>query len=110
MSIPSRMPYPHLKTLIFKLVYLAKQYQISNKYYGAPTDRKIIGWVDDSRDHCALKIKNRGGQPLTSALAFSGHQRNKVKITKLLLFPIALKIGCPPSLTFLEGIPAWLDV
>ena len=59
-----------------------------------------MGWVDNSRDHCALKIKNRGGQPLSSAHAFSGHQRNKVKIKKLLLFPVALKIGCPSSLTF----------
>jgi hypothetical protein len=57
-----------------------------------------------------LKIKNCGGQALTSALAFSSLERNKAKITKCLLFPIALKIGCPPSLTFLEGNPARLDV
>ena len=36
-------------------------------------DRNIIGWVDNSRDHYALKINNHGGQPLTGALAFSGN-------------------------------------
>ena len=69
-----------LKHKLLKLVYLAKQHQISNKYDGAPTARKIIGWVDDSRDHCALKIKNRGGQALTSALAFQASKETKQRL------------------------------